>query len=347
MQEVICQKIERIGSITLNRPEALNALTYGMISKIEETLELWRNDNSVSLVILDAKGDRAFCSGGDIADLYTEGIKGNFSFGQKFWRDEYRLNAKIYEYTKPIVSFLHGFTMGGGVGIGCHASHRIVGESSRIAMPECGIGLMPDVGGSLILSKAAAGLGIYLGTTCTRMDAADSIYTGFADTFVPEKSWHKLKEELISTGNWKIINDFKIKPKESNLKRNSMEIKKFFSGKNHIEIIKELKKSKSKFAEDAFLKIKKVSPLSMACTVKLINELEKTNSIRKALNLEYRFTFRASEFGDFLEGIRAQIIEKDRKPLWKHESSEKVSIDDVSYMLASLKDKELNIEEML
>ena len=134
---------------------------------------------------------------------------------------------------------------------------------------------------------------------------------------------------------------------ESNLKRNSMEIKKFFSGKNHIEIIKELKKSKSKFAEDAFLKIKKVSPLSMACTVKLINKLEKTNSIRKALNLEYRFTFRASEFGDFLEGIRAQIIEKDRKPLWKHESSEKVSIDDVSYMLASLKDKELNIEEML
>ena len=99
MQEVICQKIERIGSITLNRPEALNALTYGMISKIEETLELWRNDNSVSLIVLDAKGDRAFCSGGDIADLYTEGIKGNFSFGQKFWRDEYRLNAKTVSYT--------------------------------------------------------------------------------------------------------------------------------------------------------------------------------------------------------------------------------------------------------
>ena len=136
MQEVICQKIERIGSITLNRPEALNALTYGMISKIEETLELWRNDNSVSLVILDAKGDRAFCSGGDIADLYTEGIKGNFSFGQKFWRDEYRLNAKIYEYPKPIVSFLHGFTMGGGVGIGCNASNRFVGERRRIAKKE-------------------------------------------------------------------------------------------------------------------------------------------------------------------------------------------------------------------
>jgi len=347
MPEVICQKIERIGCITLNRPEALNALTYGMISKIEETLELWRNDNSVSLIIFDAKGDRAFCSGGDIADLYSEGVKGNFSFGQRFWRDEYRLNAKIYEYTKPIVSFLHGFTMGGGVGIGCHASHRIVGESSQIAMPECGIGLMPDVGGSLILSKAANGLGIYLGTTCSRMDAADSIYAGFADTFVSENSWHKLKEELISTGNWKIINDFKIKPMESNLRQNSMEIKKFFFGKNHINIIKELKKSKSKFAEESLLKIKKVSPLSMACTVKLINELGETNSIRKALNLEYRFTFRASEFGDFLEGIRAQIIEKDRKPIWKHGSSEKVSIDDVSYMLASLKDKELNIEEML
>ena len=347
MPEVICQKIERTGCITLNRPKALNALTYGMISKIEETLELWRNDNSVSLIILDAKGDRAFCSGGDIADLYSEGTKGNFAFGQKFWRDEYRLNAKIYEYTKPIVSFLHGFTMGGGVGVGCHASHRIVGESSQIAMPECGIGLMPDVGGSLILSKAADGLGIYLGTTCARMDAADSIYAGFADTFVSEKSWNNLKEQLISTGNWKIIRDFRVKPLESNLRTNSIKIKKFFSGKNHIEIIKELKKSNSKFAEDSLSKMRKVSPLSLACTVELINKLGKTNSIRKALNLEYRFTFRASEFGDFLEGIRAQIIEKDRKPVWKHESSEKVSIDDVGFMLASLNDKELNIEEML
>lgn len=179
------------------------------------------------------------------------------------------------------------------------------------------------------------------------MDAADSIYAGFADTFVSEKSWNNLKEQLISTGNWKIISDFKVKPLESNLRKNSIKIKKFFSGKNHIEIIKELKKSNSKFAEDSLSKMRKVSPLSLACTVKLINKLGKTNSIRKALNLEYRFTFRASEFGDFLEGIRAQIIEKDRKPVWKHESSEKVSIDDVGFMLASLNDKELNIEEML
>ena len=141
----------KAGRITLQRPQALNAMTYEMCLAIEKTLIEWKRDPKVELIIIDAQGDKAFCSGGDISDLYEEGRKKNYSYGKKFWDDEYRLNALIAKYPKPYIAFMQGFTMGGGVGISCHGSHRIVCETSKIAMPECSIGLIPDVGGSLLL----------------------------------------------------------------------------------------------------------------------------------------------------------------------------------------------------
>ena len=140
----------KAGRITLQRPEALNAMTYDMCLAIEKALIDWKNDPTVKLVIIDALGDKAFCSGGDISDLYEAGLNKNYSYGKKFWADEYRLNALISNYPKPYISFMQGYTMGGGVGISCHGSHRIVCETSKIAMPECSIGLVPDVGGSLL-----------------------------------------------------------------------------------------------------------------------------------------------------------------------------------------------------
>ena len=154
MSDIDIRTTGQAGRITLTRSKALNAMTYQMCLAIEEALEEWRNNDDVSVIVIDAEGDRAFCSGGDIAELYATGTQGDFSYGQKFWADEYRLNHKIFSYPKPVISFLQGFTMGGGVGFGCHGSHRIVGESSQIAMPEVGIGLVPDVGGSLMLALA-------------------------------------------------------------------------------------------------------------------------------------------------------------------------------------------------
>ncbi len=178
MTDIDIRQQGRAGRITLNRPKALNALTYDMIRAIEAALDAWRDDDAVKLILIDAIGDRAFCAGGDIADLYRTGTAGDFAYGQQFWRDEYRMNAKLAEYPKPVVSFLQGFTMGGGVGVGCHASHRIVGDTSQIAMPECGIGLVPDVGGSLILARAPGHLGEYLGLTASRMGPGDAIHVG-------------------------------------------------------------------------------------------------------------------------------------------------------------------------
>ena len=170
MTDVIIRQNGNVGHITLNRPDALNALTYNMILKIEKVLISWKQNEEVKIVLVDANGDKAFCSGGDVSDLYKNGTTGNFEFGKLFWSDEYRLNLLVSNYPKPYVVFMHGFTMGGGVGISCHGSHRIVGDSSIIAMPECSIGLVPDVGGSYLLTRKSKQLGIYLGISGQHMN---------------------------------------------------------------------------------------------------------------------------------------------------------------------------------
>ena len=207
----------KAGRITLQRPEALNAMTYDMCLAIEKALIEWKNDPTVELVIIDALGDKAFCSGGDISDLYEAGLSKNYSFGKKFWADEYRLNALISNYPKPYISFMQGYTMGGGVGISCHGSHRIICETSKIAMPECSIGLVPDVGGSLLLAKAPESIGYFLGLTGAQMRAADAIYAGFADFYVPKDEWPYIIENLEKTGDCSILSEESKKPEFSKL----------------------------------------------------------------------------------------------------------------------------------
>ena len=208
MSEIWCRKQGRAGRITLQRPKALNALTVGMLEAIEASLDEWLNDDEVDLVMIDAEGDRAFAAGGDIVDLYNTGRAGDFAFGQNFWAFEYRLNAKIHEYPKPYVAFMHGFVMGGGVGVSALGSHRIVTDGTQVAMPEVGIGLVPDVGGSKILADAPGRCGEYLGMTAARMGPADAIYAGFADTYVPEGRLEDLKARLVETGEVSAIARF-------------------------------------------------------------------------------------------------------------------------------------------
>jgi len=178
--EIHIRVVNGVGRITLNRPKALNALSYEMCVAIEDALDEWVEGGEVKLIVIDAEGDRAFCAGGDIADLYERGMAGDFEFGQKFWADEYRLNAKIANLSIPYVALMDGITMGGGVGISAHGSDRLVTERSMIAMPECGIGLVPDVGGSYLLAKAPGHLGEFLAMTGYRMNAGDAVLAGFA-----------------------------------------------------------------------------------------------------------------------------------------------------------------------
>jgi enoyl-CoA hydratase/carnithine racemase len=347
MSELILRTEGCAGRITLNRPAALNAVTYGMCLGIERAIDVWRDDPAVAILLIDAAGERAFSAGGDIAEMYATGSAGDFSYGRRFWRDEYRMNAKLYEYPKPIVSFLQGFTMGGGVGVGCHAQHRIVGETAQVAMPECGIGLVPDVGGSLLLANAPGRSGEYLALTAHRMGPADAIRAGFADRFVPEDRWEALKAELCETGNWKRIADAAEAPAPGLLEVEAAAIDRCFASPTPGAIAAALEAEGTPFAATALKRLRQNAPLSMACAVEMIRRLRGTGSIRRALELEYRFTFRAMERGDFLEGIRAAIIDKDRRPRWRHDRPQDVTPDEVARMLAPLGAEELNLEEEL
>ncbi|MFY0691566.1 MAG: enoyl-CoA hydratase/isomerase family protein [Paracoccaceae bacterium] len=336
----------RAGRITLQRPDALNALTYDMVRTIEAALDAWRAAQ-IDLVILEAQGPRAFCAGGDIADLYESGVAGDFAYSQQFWRDEYRMNAKIFEYPKPVVSFLQGFTMGGGVGLGCHGSHRIVDESSKIALPECGIGLVPDVGGSFILAHAPGHVGEYLSLTSTRIGPADAIYAGFADHFVPADMWEDLKDQLCKTGDVAQIAAATCPPPDGVLEAARAEIDRLFGGQTVVDILANTGGSDSGLAQKAQKAMARNAPLAMAFSMEIIRRLRTATSLRAALDLEYRYTFRAMEQGDFIEGIRAAIIDKDRTPRWKHDSPQAVTELDLSTMLAPLGPNALNWENML
>jgi len=330
------------GRITLTRPKALNALTYDMAMAIDAALKDWRDDAAVQVVIIDAEGEKAFCAGGDIQQLYESGKAGDFAYGQTFWRDEYRLNARLAEYPKPILSFMQGFVMGGGVGVGCHASLRIVGESTQIAMPECGIGLVPDVGGSLLLARAPGKLGAYLGLTAARMRAGDAVTTGFADIFVPEDRWPGLIDAITKGWDISMLNG-EAHVADADLMLRRAEVDHLFSG-TLAEIETKLAEAEGDFAESALKAIRRNSPLAMAVTLDMLDRLADETDIRAALQLEYRFTSRSMEHADFLEGIRAQIIDRDRNPTWRHGLAG-VTKGDVAAMLAPLGAAELTFEE--
>lgn len=325
----------RAGRLTFNRPEALNALDHDMAMAIDTALEGWRHDPAVALVVIDAVGSRAFCAGGDIAAIYHEGRRGDFEIGPRFWRDEYRMNARIREYPKPVVAFMQGFVMGGGVGVGGHASHRVLGESTQIAMPETGIGLVPDVGGTLILAQAPGRVGEYLGLTGGRIGAADAIYAGFADLYAPEASWPELMAQLCATGDVAALPKGLLPSAKGRLAVLRPEIEAAFGGANTREIVAALEASGTDFAVETLSALRRASALSLEATLRLVRMARATPTIRAALENEFRFTLRAVERSDFLEGVRAQIIDKDRKPVWKY-SLDTLPEAEVAAMLAPL-----------
>lgn len=324
----------RAGRLTFRRPKALNALSADMSIAAEQALDAWRDDPAVALIIIDAEGDKAFCAGGDIADLYAHGTQGDFDFGRDFWRQEYGLNLKIADYPKPIVSLMQGFTMGGGVGVGCHASHRIVGETSKMAMPECGIGLIPDVGGTYLLGQAPDGIGVYYGLTGARMNAADAIHAGFADFFVPQDMWADLVTMLVDTGDADVIRTFATDAGAAPQTAAFAQMVTCFDGETVEDIVDALRLRANDTATKALTAITRGSPIALACALVMIRAAG-SSTLCDALRAEYRFAHRSQDQADFLEGIRAQIIDKDFAPKWRHAFGSVPALE-ISELLAPL-----------
>lgn len=333
MDDLNIRRDRHAGRITLTRPRALNALTHEMANAIRAALDGWRDDPAVRLVIIDAEGDRAFCAGGDIAAVYHGGRAGDHGIGQRFFADEYRMNAAIRDYPKPVVAFMQGFVMGGGVGIGGHASHRVVGDTTQVAMPESGIGLIPDVGGTWLLARAPGRIGEYLGLTGARMGAGDAIHAGFADIYLPEAEWEAEKDRLAETGDASALR--RQAPPPAALESRDLSA---FGGRTVEEIVAALEHAGD---DEALKPIRRNSPLSMAATLAMVRAARGDLRMQESLSREYRFTHRATADGDFLEGVRAQIIDKDRNPAW-NSASDRAKVD---AMLADLGPAELTWED--
>ncbi|MDA7945919.1 MAG: enoyl-CoA hydratase/isomerase family protein [Hyphomicrobiaceae bacterium] len=333
----------RIGRLRLNRPEALNALTHDMALGIEKALLGWRDDPEIDAVLICATGDRAFCAGGDIQDLYHSGRKSPEP-GRKFWRDEYRLNALIKSYPKPYIAVMNGITMGGGVGVSAHGSHRIVTEKTMVAMPETSIGFIPDVGGTYLLSRAPGETGIYLGLSGARMNAADAIFAGFADHYIPTK---RLPDQAASLTDGasadEAVADVAAAAPDGKLESLQEKISQAFAQSGPLDCVRELQRmaeSGDEWAEKTRNMIAKNSPFAVAATFAAIHKARKLQTLEECLSLEYNFAYRAIAGHEFLEGIRAMVIDKDRKPDWQPATLEDVTTTMVEDALAPLGEAE-------
>jgi enoyl-CoA hydratase/carnithine racemase len=345
--EVLIRREGRAGRITMNRPAALNALTYAMVGRIWEALTAWQDDPTVDLVLLDGTGERALCAGGDVRALYDSRERGS-SFARAFWSEEYRLNALIGRYPKPFVAIQDGIVMGGGIGLSGHARHRIVTERSRLAMPETGIGLIPDVGGTWLLAHAPGETGVYLGLTGEPMGAADAIYARFADSFLPSVKLPLLVERVADTQGGPIDTAIAALSEDAGsppLAARCADIDKVFSEATVEAMLAALSEMPGEWAHKTAATLAQKSPKSLELTLAAIRNARSLASLEAALNLEYRLTVRLFEDGEFPEGVRALIVDKDRKPRWSPARLADVDLDLIAAYLAPLPaDEELGLK---
>ena len=336
--DVIIRREGRAGRLTMNRPKALNALTTPMVAAITKALENWQNDPAVEQVVLDAEGDRALCAGGDVMSLYNSRNDGS-GVAREFWSTEYRLNAIIENYPKPFVAIMDGIVMGGGIGLSGHASHRIVTERSMVAMPETSIGLIPDVGGTWLLARAPGEVGIYLGLTGARMSGADAIFARFADTFVASERLNDLKQALLSTDAASllvVIASFASATPPSELKALALEVDRDFAGASVEGIFAALERNGSPWGAKTLAGLKSKSPRALKATLATIRQARTLPSLEAALDVEYRLCCRLFEDGEFPEGVRALLVDKDRAPKWNPATLAEVTAADVAQLLSPL-----------
>ncbi|MFC4128415.1 enoyl-CoA hydratase/isomerase family protein [Nocardia rhizosphaerae] len=342
--EVLIAVEDGLGLITLNRPRAINALNHPMALAITDALRAWASDDAVRAVVVTGAGERGLCAGGDIVAIHADakgGAAGADSPTGVFWRDEYLLNALIGSYSKPYVVIMDGIVMGGGVGLSGHGSHRIVTERSKIGMPEVGIGFVPDVGGTYLLSRAPGELGTHVALTTARMSAGDAIAAGFADTYVPSSALPELLNALRHNGVDAAIAKFAEPAPPSELLANQGWIDACYATDTVEEIVARLRAADApeatKAAEDLLAK----SPVSVQVTLRALRAARELPTLEAVLDQEYRVSIAALRSHDLVEGIRAQVIDKDRNPRWQPASLGEVTADQVAAYFAELGDNEL------
>lgn len=307
---------KKVGIITLNRPNKLNALTGEMCAALDMQLKSWAIDDNVKAVFINGEGDRAFCAGGDISMVYHNGAE-QAELTKSFFETEYTMNSTIFHYKKPYIAMMHGICMGGGLGVSIHGKFRVADPDATLAMPETGIGFFPDVGGSYFLSRMPGELGTYLGLTGARIGVDDAYYCGLVDCKLARDQF----EEFIL-----FVDDFKVditsmilslgqKFEEAPLAEHRSTIDECFAFDSVEKIFTALAKHKSEFAEHTLAQLEQKSPTSLALTLQQLRSA-KSKSFDACMKMERRLVDFILHQQDFYEGVRAAVIDKDQNPRW-------------------------------
>ncbi|MFG1930943.1 enoyl-CoA hydratase/isomerase family protein [Mycobacterium sp. NPDC048908] len=336
-----------VGLIELNRPKAINSLTHSMVTAMSKVLADWEHDDGVRAVVVSGAGERGLCAGGDIVAIYHS-VNADGSEARKFWYDEYLLNARIGRFSKPYVALMDGIVMGGGVGISAHGSVRVVTDTTKMAMPEVGIGLIPDVGGTLILSRAPGLLGLHAALTGANFDGADAIAMGFADHFVPHDKLLDFKDAVVADGIDAALASYTQEPPPSAFLAQRDWIDHCYARDTVTDIVAALHEHGGEAAGqlggtaavEAANLIATRSPVCLSVALEAVRRAAKLDTLEDVLRQEYRTSCGASRSHDLVEGIRAQVIDKDRNPKWSPASLAAVTPADVDAYFAPA-DREL------
>ena len=324
--EAVCRIEGRVGRITLNRPQAIHALNTNMIRLITRALVAWRDDPGVDLVMFDHSGERGFCAGGDIRMLAASGA-GDGREAREFFFEEYRLNDLIFNYEKPRIAFMDGITMGGGVGLSRPCRFRVATERTTFAMPESGIGLFPDVGGGWYLSRMPDHLGLWLALTGARIKAADCELLQICTDYVESARLPELKAAILAAPQRTeaLLTEFEGDAGRPTIAQHQDEIARLFAGDSLEGIVAALKAAGTDWANEQLAILATKSPTTMKVSLRQLRLGAHCTSFAENMAMEYRIGARIVQSHDFIEGVRAVIVEKDNAPKWNPATIEGVT----------------------
>ncbi|QNE03993.1 enoyl-CoA hydratase/isomerase family protein [Croceicoccus marinus] len=309
----------KIGHISLNRPKAIHSLTMEMCEAMIEALLAWRDDDAVKAVILDHAEGRGFCAGGDVTLLRNSALEDAGKSGRAFFHTEYQLNHLLFTYPRPVVAFMDGITMGGGVGISQPARFRVVTENTRYAMPETGIGLICDVGGGWYLSRLPGQLGKFLGLTGARLDGAECLWAGLGTYYLESGALAEAKARIIEKPDeiGDILDALASEPPEARLRGNMDTIDRLFAADTLAGIMDALEADGGEWATKELKTLRSKSPMTCELVLRQLREGAEAPDFAHNMAMEYRAAGRAIMLPDFAEGVRALIVDKTGDPAWK------------------------------
>ncbi len=335
--DVLSRVEDGVGFATLNRPKAINSLTQVMVNELAAVLSGWEQDAAVHTVVLRGAGERGLCAGGDVVAIYHSARADGLA-ARRFWHDEYLLNAQIGRFPKTYVSLMDGIVMGGGVGVGAHANTRVVTDTSKVAMPEVGIGFIPDVGGVYLLSRAPGSLGLHAALTGAPFSGSDAIAMGFADHYVPHDKLDKFSQAIVTDGVEQALAAHAIEPPASELAAQRDWVDECYAGDTVADIVAALRGHDAEAAHDAADLIATRSPVALSVTLAAVRRAAKLDTLEDVLTQDYRVSCASLRSHDLVEGIRAQLVDKDRNPKWSPASLDEVSAADVDAYFAAVGD---------